>query len=77
MDELQWSMLVEWTVRLGAWALAAVSARRRGAHDPYTELTQALRQLPAGSEAGGTLANGATWYVRVPPAGREERRDDH
>jgi hypothetical protein len=36
----------------------------------------ALRQLPAGGEVGGTLPSGVTWYVRVPPAG-QENRDEH
>jgi hypothetical protein len=77
MDELQWSMLVEWTARLGAWILAAAAVRRPEPVDSYGALSQMLRQLPAGSQASGTLSDGTTWCVRIPPIGHGERRDDH
>ncbi|WP_433792967.1 hypothetical protein [Actinoplanes sp. CA-252034] len=75
MDELQWLMLVEWAVRLGVWLPLVVGRPRRAPRDPYAALTLAVRQLPAGGEAGGQLPDGTVWYVRMPSAGCGERRD--
>lgn len=76
MDGHPWWILLDWTVKAGAWA-AAVAGQRRVARDPYAAAARALAQLPAGGEAGGTAPGGVTWYVRVPAPRQDIPGDGH
>jgi hypothetical protein len=62
VDEHSWLMLVEWGVRIAVGLVPLLAPRRPAA--PHAA-ARALQRMPAGSEVGGTLPDGSTWYVRV------------
>ena len=74
MEDVPWWWIAAgWGARLTGWAVATLAGRRRGGAHDYAGAAQALGGLPAGSEVGGTRADGTSWYVRTPgPVGQGE-----
>lgn len=68
VDDHVWPVVMEWYPRIATWVLMVMTTRRR--NSSYAAAIQVLRQLPAGGEAAGILADGSVWYVRVPETRR-------